>query len=40
MLSKFTRKLCIFNVLDGLQDGLSHFSGFSRSGPDLCRNAA
>jgi len=31
MLSKSTRKLCIFNVFDGLRDGLSHFSGPSRS---------
>ncbi len=31
MLSKSTRKLCIFNIFDGLQDGLSHFSGPSRS---------
>ena len=31
MLSDSTRKLCIFNICDGLQDGLAHFSGPSRA---------
>lgn len=31
MANDYFRNLCIFNTLDGLRDGLSHFSGTSRA---------
>ena len=31
MISDSFRNLCLFHTLDGLRDGLSHFSGLSRA---------